>query len=1283
MWINRILWSLLVAALILAASYVSFGRYYIGYVENYQQDLVIRFEELSGLSVTVDRLYGTWSKLSPVLTMEGLTLYAQEGNKEPVLKIDDVSFQLDPIKSILKGAIQIQRLFIDGAIGSLEEASSGRWQLKGYDRPADSHSDVNNIIDLVLSVEDAQLLDVQLKLFYIQGSNVGVTIKELSLKQADDFRRVQLEILINQSKKPLTAIVEAKGDPREGHDFSAKAYLKLDSVDFSARLPDMAALGFELDDALVDGELWLNWQPHTLIDIQGALSIPLLDIEALSGKPLAPLTKLQMSFRAEKTIDHNWHAWVPEFSTIWQDQLLTLTDLGISLNSKQLNVSLLSLDLDRTTEQLLAIDLLSQSLLEKVEILSPSGHLQNVNISLSRDLGDQSVPRFTLRANLDAVGISPWEAAPGSTGLSGYIELDPLSGLVEIDSDNFLIDFPLIYHRPLSFTSARGQLEWRITDDRVLVDSSPLYLIAEHGPATALLDLDLPLEMDAIIPPKMTLAVGLIDTDITHRDKYIPYTLNPEFLEWMAGSLPKGHVIDGGFIYRGSLLKDDDKNRTVQLYFNVNNTTLAFHPDWPMLTDIAGLVEIDNEQVSVVTSQAKMFSLDFLAADVSVIPIKDGGLWLTVAISGEGDAKDALRIVNESALNEMVSGVFDRWQLSGDASATVVLGLPLSGATKDPEIDVTVAIADADLLIPEYRLKFSELNGPLIYQSDKGIYSTGLHANLYDKAFVIDVKQIENKSVLVDINGRVDLSNVKAWSGLAALAFTTGETDFAAQIKVSPHDGGEFTVKSDLAGVIIDLPAPYKKSAKEERAFWLTLPLVKDESLLRMGLEDNVELQLNLNRGIAESGLLLLGKSESMLHEKDFMVISGAVDYLDYDQWQPVLQRYLAASESMLAAKQLTDSPQSGGQVPEDETGLSVKVRDLIVHDFSGFNQRHLHSKVNLQRWQEAWLLSVANESILGELFVPDEISVNSPLIVKLERFVLPKMSVEKGISSIGLDSIGPVNLDADIQNLFIGEESYGNLAFDLRSDEKGLRFENISGLLRGVTFEKDKPTTLEWFHGESGETSRLYGGFTFSDISDVLDQWGYERIIESQSGAVSIDLSWQGKPYEWELAASQGPIYLKVKDGRFLKTSDTASGTLKVVGIVNFTNIARRLQFDFSDIYESGISYDRIEGEVVLEKSQLKIVEDLIVKTPSSRFYLRGNANLLGKELDMELIATLPVVNNLPWIAALAGGLPTAAGVYVASKIFEDQVDRFSSAVYTIEGDWNDPEMNFKRVFD
>jgi uncharacterized protein YhdP len=58
-------------------------------------------------------------------------------------------------------------------------------------------------------------------------------------------------------------------------------------------------------------------------------------------------------------------------------------------------------------------------------------------------------------------------------------------------------------------------------------------------------------------------------------------------------------------------------------------------------------------------------------------------------------------------------------------------------------------------------------------------------------------------------------------------------------------------------------------------------------------------------------------------------------------------------------------------------------------------------------------------------------------------------------------------------------------------------------------------------------------------------------------------------------------------------------------------------------------------------------------------------------------------LVDNIPWVAALAGGLPIAAGAYVISKVFEEQVNQLSSGVYSVSGDLNNPEVIFRRVFD
>jgi hypothetical protein len=90
-----------------------------------------------------------------------------------------------------------------------------------------------------------------------------------------------------------------------------------------------------------------------------------------------------------------------------------------------------------------------------------------------------------------------------------------------------------------------------------------------------------------------------------------------------------------------------------------------------------------------------------------------------------------------------------------------------------------------------------------------------------------------------------------------------------------------------------------------------------------------------------------------------------------------------------------------------------------------------------------------------------------------------------------------------------------------------------------------------------------------------------------------------------------------------------------------------------------------------------------MIVQGASSGFQFSGVTDLVSQTVEGELVVTLPVANNLPWVAALAAGLPIAAGVFVVSKVFQKQVDRFSSGVYKVSGPLEKPDVSFDRIFD
>ena len=89
-----------------------------------------------------------------------------------------------------------------------------------------------------------------------------------------------------------------------------------------------------------------------------------------------------------------------------------------------------------------------------------------------------------------------------------------------------------------------------------------------------------------------------------------------------------------------------------------------------------------------------------------------------------------------------------------------------------------------------------------------------------------------------------------------------------------------------------------------------------------------------------------------------------------------------------------------------------------------------------------------------------------------------------------------------------------------------------------------------------------------------------------------------------------------------------------------------------------------------------------LEIEGPSSTFKISGSLDFNTDLTDMKLLATLPLSSNLPWVAAFIAGLPAAAGVYIASKVFEEQVDKASTLEYSVKGPWQNPQLEFIGLF-
>ncbi|CAH0991064.1 hypothetical protein SIN8267_01165 [Sinobacterium norvegicum] len=393
------------------------------------------------------------------------------------------------------------------------------------------------------------------------------------------------------------------------------------------------------------------------------------------------------------------------------------------------------------------------------------------------------------------------------------------------------------------------------------------------------------------------------------------------------------------------------------------------------------------------------------------------------------------------------------------------------------------------------------------------------------------------------------------------------------------------------------------------------------------------------------------------------------------------------------------------------DADIGVVVENLSVGQVLFFGQNLNNSALSIVNTDQGWRIAIENPKLTGSMLLLRD---SERLKIDVDHMIYPFEAAEAvsapvqaapGSSVAGeqealpvvaevepLDALKHIEpwsyppMDFSIEELTLYGESYGGWRFDSKPQGQGVFIENIEGQIRGVDVGpiagRDSANLLWQVDGQQHSTS-VEALLTMGDIGKVLQAFDLPEAVNSKSASFITRLSWRGTPADIDIKNLQGDVVLKLDKGQFKQTAGSAAEALKIFGVLNFANLVRRLQLDFSDLYSKGLSYDQVTGDVAFEQGVMQIATPLQVKGPSSDFKLTGLFDLNEELVDGELVVTLPITTNLPWVIALAGGLPTAAGVFVASKVFETQFNKISSAVYSIKGSWADPQLKFERFFD
>jgi uncharacterized protein YhdP len=401
--------------------------------------------------------------------------------------------------------------------------------------------------------------------------------------------------------------------------------------------------------------------------------------------------------------------------------------------------------------------------------------------------------------------------------------------------------------------------------------------------------------------------------------------------------------------------------------------------------------------------------------------------------------------------------------------------------------------------------------------------------------------------------------------------------------------------------------------------------------------------------------------------EPNQLLVASYLPTTDLAIWQPVIDLFNRSTQSQAESKPRLWQPV-----------LDLQFDQL---ELATFTLKDINSEISFN--QDDTRIQFTSQLADGLLSLPTD--QQSVPVVDLSRLSLPSALLQEKIGQQAVDPRTFVAADISIDQLSVGDVQWGSVGFELRPEISGAAINNINGNLLGIQpglFANEPPTEFFWSFDGSNHGSRLVGPIGIGNIGELFSAFDIPKVVDSSSGKTAVDLAWSDKPWKISRDNISGDFRLSLKDGSFYKSPGGADAALKLISLFNFANWLRRLQLDFSDVVGQNLAYDNLTGNIQFKDGVAKLAEPLKMKMPSGRMSMAGDFDLTRETVDAQLVATLPVATNLPWVVALMGGLPAAAGVYLTSKLVEKQVDRLSSISYKVSGPWDDVEVAVDRIF-
>lgn len=1275
-WIWRQLWVTAVMALVLLALYTSIGRQLMPLLETKQADIEAWLSSQLQLPVVMTSIKGDWHALSPVLRIENLNLAGEQG-----ITLKNITAELDLSASIFYRTPVFNRVSVSGVSGHFTQRSKQEWQLAPdwlihlNTSTGEQSSYSAEVIASWLSLQQYILLsDIEVTLNTLE-SQVDSQVDSLDLRQLRwRSRGGQHELNADLSwgrEKTSSVRIQAflDGDLLPWNKQHGRVYVNLEEQDWSSWLAQDEDLAVSVKQLQGTAQGWLNIRSGNLESVYLTSDITKITL-ALAGDELTLSDGTLLL--AGKHNNNDWHLQLlPEFAQTLPFNSIQLSEVSIG-QQKGWQIGVPELNIQQARTMLERYKLLPEKIAYFIDGTAPVGTAKDVRFSVLKKASNNRW-QFDVRALLEGIHSDAFHGIPAISDLDAELHLQPLAGTVKFTNQSLKLYLPDLYGSAWRFKQFDGLFRWAMFDDHaeLLLENARATVQdntaeKQYWPLSADMKILLPRHSEA--EPSLSLLLAAPEAPIVMHQLFVPDLIGEAALDWLAEADLTGTAYNVAFALQTEIGEGHPLNSSSSLLsLDFNAADLTYLPQWPRVHQLAGSLFLDSSDLSVNITAGETLGGQLSQGSAQ---LRNHKLQLQTRING--NSSEGFSYFTQTPLQEAVNHALDGWKAEGEMAANLKVGLDFQQTVLEPQVDLVAEFENNRLFLSELNLQLSKLTGRIHYSSDAGLQSDLLEGQVLGGPFKTSLSSVidsdKHMSIVLQGKGNAAWQAFHNWQKLSIFTPIQGRLDYNINLLLT----GEETllqINSDLLGTEVKLPEPFTKTADQPRSLKVQIEPGRT-SILSASYDQKVKAKLALTSDQLPRGQIVLGGQGAQLSSQSGIEIRGSVDAaVVAEQWW---QSYL----------DLTEMPAIGDNDKIDQANETIRSVDLTLNELHAFDVPLGSTHVRVQPSAHYWQSKINSPVVKGLIDIPIG---DAPILLNLDYLLLPEPDpIEEEAAHATVDRLAdivPVELpamEASIKEFFVGGRNYGRWQLNSQPIENGVEVNIVEGDLYGLNIKGQ----LQWLLVAGQHRTYLNELMLKStDVGAIQRGFRLVPVVEGKKLTGRLNLSWLGSPLALNAMSLEGSSELHIENG-FLMTED--SKALKALGALNFKSVSRRLKLDFSDLYQEGVSFDDLHLSGRFEDGIMTLTEPMRVDGPGGKFLTSGYTNLIDHSLNMKVAITLPVTNNLPLVAILAGlSPPIAASIYVTEKLIGDELSRFTSASYSLTGTWEEPDMKIKKAFD